>query len=79
MGSEMCIRDSFKAGPVHGIFAEVAYQYDISGTRYSTYCDEIGFSDGISMESLNSFEISIVPRVLLETGGMLVLGRFGTW
>ena len=29
------------------------------------------------MESLNSVEISIVPRVLLETGGMLVLGRFG--
>ena len=33
------------------------------------------------MESLNSFEISIVPRVLLETGGCLswgglVPGRF---
>ena len=34
-------------------------------------CGEIGFSVGIGMDSLNSFEISIVPKVSMETDGCL--------
>ena len=40
-------------------------------------CGEVGFSAGIRMEGLNSFEISVVPKVSVETTEILVLGRFG--